>query len=142
MHNYDQINDYPAGDYIVLNLSVAGAGAGTKTISMQPAAQGIEDIIIAAWAYHNDATARTIQWNVYDALHTTTATMESSGAVAAYIKHSLYNLAAGLNRGTHQFTLPLRATRQVYPQVNFVDLDAGDTGYIHAIVLRRYSNAA
>jgi hypothetical protein len=142
MENYSQVNDYPAGDLRVVVLSVTSAGGGSDTLSMQPDAQGKEDIILAAWAYHNDATARAMQWQIYDALNTTTAIMESSGAVAAYIKHSLYNIAAGLGRGGHQFSMPMKATRQVYPQCVFTSLDAGDIGYIHAIVLRRYGNAA
>ena len=142
MENYSQVNDYPVGDYLVIVKSVEGAGAGSKTISLQPTAQGIEDIIIACFAYHNDATARALQWQIYDATNTTTMILESSGAVAAYIKHSLFNVSAGLDRGRIHFSMPPKATRQVYPQVVFTDLDAGDFGYVHALVLRRYGLAA
>jgi len=142
MENYSQVNDYPAGDLRVLALEVTSAGGGTDTLSMQPDAQGKEDIIIAAWAYHNDATARVLQWQIYDALNAKTAIMEAPAAIAAYLKYSLYNVAANAGRDAHQFALPMKATRQVYPQCVFTSLDAGDKGFIHAIVLRRYGLAA
>lgn len=142
MENYSQLNDYPAGELRVVVLSIEGAGVGTKTLSMQPALQGVEDIIVAAWAYHNDATARVLQWQIYDATNTLTAIMEAPAAIAGYLKYSLYNITANAGRTSHQFALPMKATRQVYPQCVFTDMDAGDFGFIHAIVLRRYGNAA
>lgn len=139
MNNYGHLIDYPFGALTV--RVVTGAAAGSETITLQTSATGIEEIILAAWAYHDDTgQSRALQWQIYDSINTTTAIMESM-SVSDFVKLSLYKLSIVATRDENNWLIPVKADRQRYPQLVVPALTAAKKAYIHAVVLRRFGQA-
>lgn len=138
-NNYIHLLDYPAGALTV--RVVTGTAGGNETLNLLTGTTGIEDIILAAWGYHDDTgVARAIQWRFYDAINTTTA-MSESCSVLDYVKLSMYSISNVAGREEVAFLIPFKADNQRCPQLVVPALTAGKKGYIHAIVLRRYGQA-
>ena len=139
MNNYSQLVDYPYGQIVA--RVIAGAAAGSETLSMQTSATGIEEIVLAAWAYHDDTgNSRALQWQFYDSIVSATAIWESM-SVLDFVKVSCYKLSITATRDENAFQLPLKIDRQRYLQVVVPALTAAKKAYIHAVVLRRFGQA-
>jgi len=117
---------FPLGGLRVISLD---GTAGTLTLALQPQA-GFTWNILEAWGFHDDTSARSLNWSWYDGI----TTISKGGLGTACAAQVVTPLPVNGNATSNWLCSPLSCHRGVYPILNADALTAGKKLYVRAVV--------